>query len=478
MLDLSSKRNIHLVGISGAEISSVAEFLIKRGIPFIAHDTCEEADFKRNYFSFHDWMTEKEKARSFEFLRRNVRDVRFGDRYLEGVLEADLIFVSQAWFRYPKNFPTLKLARERGIPFYNITKLYLELAPCPIIGVTGTNGKSTTTALINSILNLTGKRVFFSGNDRNSRQVLGEMDDITGDDILLLEISNRQLIDLGRSPNISVITNISPNHIDDHGSFESYIEVKREIVRWQGPGDWKILNYDDPIVRDFSSASGTVFYSAQHRVEGVHLRYGEIAFDFRGRRGEIVEIGDLKILGIHNVYNAMAAAGAALALGIDPETIRRGLSSFKGLPHRLEFIREVEGVSYYEDSAGCNPLNPAYAIRAFSRPLVLIAGGYRKVPLPNEFDPLARAIWEGNILGIVLIGDTAGLIAGAIEKFKPLGRELPVFIEDSLPRAVGRARSLARPGGAVVFSPGCESFGWFRDYRDRGEQFQNLVKGL
>jgi UDP-N-acetylmuramoylalanine--D-glutamate ligase len=462
----------------------VAEFLVNQGIKHItAHDFCEEKDFEKNFNSFHDWMNSREKKKAFLRLKRLPIKFRFKDYYLIDAHQADLIFVPQSWFRYKENEKLKRLKNK--IPFSSISKLYFQLCPCPIIGITGTSGKSTTSRLIYEILkkgHFQGQ-VYFSGNDRQNVQVLDQIPKMKLEDVLVLEISNRQLmIDLGKSPYISVITNISPNHIDDHGTYKNYIETKEKILKYQTRKDFAVLNYDNKITRDFAKdCKAQVFlFSSEELDQGAFLREKDIIIKKDNKEYLIASADDLRIPGPHNIENVLAASLATFLFGINTKVIREAVIEFKGLKHRLEFVRELDGVKYYEDSSACNPDGPRVAVETFHQPKILIAGGSRKKPLPNEFDKMAEAIVKYNTKALLLIGKMADLIEKAVQKkVKELNSKgLLIKSYSTLGKAVFDARAIAAPGDVVILSPGCESFGMFKDYRARGNQFKKLVKEL
>ena len=297
-------KNIHIVGIGGAEGSAVAEFLVVNNISSITgHDFSLRKDFKKNFYNTHLSLKLEERKKALEHLLNLPIKINFKDHYLEGIEEADLVFVSQVWFKYSQNLPILQNLKNSGVPFKTITNLYFELAPCKIISVTGTNGKTTTARLINSIFSiwatspsfpLSGEgiissllrrerlanslsgnkkglssssfpdkggwgvkpKIYFAGNDRQNVQVLDKLNEMTKNDILILETSSTQLLlNSGISPRIGVITNITPNHLDDHGSFENYIEAKKNLIRYQKAEDWAVLNYDNKETRKIADES-------------------------------------------------------------------------------------------------------------------------------------------------------------------------------------------------------------------------------
>ena len=251
-------KNIHVVGIAGAEGSAVAEFLVAKGLSVTGHDfSADEMEFEKNFNNTHLSLKSEERAAALEHLRSLPLPINLQADYLKEVEDADMIFVSQVWFKYPSNAP-LKPLYERGVEFKTITNLYFELAPCPIISVTGTNGKTTTSNLLKNIFELWEKedapgRFYFAGNDRQNVQVLDKLEEMTERDVFLLETSSTQLVLNSQiSPHIGIITNITPNHIDDHGTFENYIKAKESLIMYQGEKDFAVLNFDNAVTLEIA----------------------------------------------------------------------------------------------------------------------------------------------------------------------------------------------------------------------------------
>ena len=479
------KKNIHVLGVSGAEGSAVLEFLYDHGIKKLtAHDFCDEEEFEDNFFAFHDWMTKKEKEKFYRSLRDLKVKFKFKGSYLSGIKKADMVFVPQSWFRYPQN--ELLMQMKGKVEFFNITKLYFQLAPCKIIAITGTSGKSTTAALVYEILKHGYKqgKVYFTGNDRENVQILNEMFNIKKNDVLILEVSNRQLmIDLKKSPCIGIITNISPNHLDDHKNYMEYIRVKKSLLKYQIKSDYAVLNYDNEITKDIGTETSAqvYFFSRKSKLEqGAYVRHGEIVIMDSARENRICSVLDLNIPGPHNIENVMAASLSAYLFGINTKKIRESVYGFKGIRSRLEFVKELNGVKYYEDSSACNPDGTAVAVQSFKFSILLIAGGARKRPYPGEFDKMGEAVVSSKVKAVFLIGEKADAIKNAIKK-ACVKLQVPgpiIKICESLKEAVDSAKMLAKKGDVVILSPGCESFDMFVDYRDRGRQYKRLVRRL
>lgn len=484
-IDDLKKKNIHVLGVSGAEGSAVLEFLADNKIKNItAHDFCEEDKFKESFFDFHDKLSKKEKEDLFEKIKNLKIKFNFKDTYLDQIEKADLIFVTQSWFRYPQN-DLLKQYKGK-IEFSNLTKLYFQFCKGKIVAITGTSGKSTTSALVYEILKKGYKfgEVYFTGNDRENIQILKNIFEIKENDILVVEVSNRQLmIDLKKSPYIGIITNISPNHLDDHKSFTDYITTKRSLLRYQMKNDFAIMNYDNDITKDLGLDldSKVYYFSRKGKVDrGAFVRFNEIVIKDIEREKVICSVLDLKIPGPHNIENALAASLVGYLMGINTKNIREALQNFKGIKSRLELVREINGISFVEDSSACNPDGTSVAVSSFKKPMILIAGGSRKKPYPGEFDRMADFIINSKVKAVFLMGERAETIKQSLKnssiRFQKTG---PIVrICGNLEEAVLGAYKSAKRGDVVAMSPGCESFGMFIDYRDRARQFKKLVKNL
>ena len=386
-------KNIHVVGLSGAEGAAIARFLVKHRINgFTCHDFRSVNEFRESFFASHLALTPQERETALKELLDLPIKVQFKGDYLAGILDADLIFVGQNWFNYSCN-TLLFQAREQEVPFFDITRLYFHLAPCPIVGITGTKGKTTTTSLLHQILSLSHFRSYLAGNSQYSLQILEKVDAITPEDILVLEISNRQLIDLKKSPKIGIITNIFPDHIKEHGTFSQYRKVKESLFAHQKEDDYAIINFDNEFTRDIADRvmSQVIPFSTKTRFSrnGVFCRDNEIVISQKGNKTILLKRSDIQLLGVHNLENVLAAAAAACLLGVSPDIIRQGVLGFKGVKNRLELIREAAGVKFYNDMSSTTPSSTMVALKVFSSPVILIAGGEDK---GGDYDRLAEII--------------------------------------------------------------------------------------
>jgi UDP-N-acetylmuramoylalanine--D-glutamate ligase len=471
-------KRIHVVGLSGTEGTAVVQFLLDHGVTSItAHDLQTREAFPAAFRRSHGWMDRDTQEAAMHRLLGAPIELCFRDRYLHGLDRAEVIYASQAWFRYPENAPVVR-ARDAGVPLSSMTELFFETVPCPILGVTGTNGKFTVVHLASLMLAESGQRTFVSGNDRTHVPILYRLREVTPDAILVLEISNRQLLGLRYSPHIAVITNLAPHHLDDHGSFEAYVQAKAGILAHQGAGDWAILNADDPFTWGLaSSCRGTVLPFSRRRAvdQGACLVGDEIVVRLGGGEDRVCGAAELQVPGVHALENALAAALAARTAGASPQALGAVLRSFQGLPYRMRLAAEIDGVRYFEDSLATNPTAAAAAIRAFDRPLVLIAGGQRRGGRAEDFQPMAAALGERTVRAILLIGAMAPHLAEAIAAG---GVRAQVMQCHTLEAAVRAAREVACPGDVVTLSPGCESFDQFQDYRERGTRYLELIRAL
>lgn len=486
-------KTIHIVGISGSEGSTIASFLALHKFPaVVVHDYIHEKDFLSHFRQYHDWMTVTEQDQSFQKIVRAGFTFHFQESYLKGIEDNDILFVPQSWFRYDYNKPLERFfhpdhsVKDKYIhAVWSLTKLYLSIFPGYTIGVTGSNGKSTTTALIASIIQSGfahdgDRQLLWGGNDRKNKQPLCECTKARKKDVLLLEMSNRQLVmHMGLSPHIAVITNIVPNHLDDHGDFASYIDTKREIIRYQKSSDMTVLYYDNEDSRLLAQhAKGDVlFFSAHDKLEeGVVLDGDEIVLRQTEKQVPLLSVKDIHLPGKHNVLNVMAALGATLSFGFSPEMYIQAIRSFMGLPYRIEYVDTVRGIQFYDDSAGCNPQNISSAVDSFQTPVLIICGGYRKNPMPGEFRDAAIAFCQEHVKRVILIGSIQEFIKKELlEQGVPAHK---IFQAVSLREAVQKIIPFANVGDSVVLAPGCESFGEFKDYRDRGNNFKTLVRQL
>ena len=477
--ELKSK-DIHIVGAAGIEGSAVAVFLYGQEAKKVTlHDFSEKAKFEESYKNSRSYLKPGEADESFKRLISTGYKICYKNNYLKGVENADIIFISQGWYRYESN---KKLKELKGkIAFSSVTELYFELSPCPIIGITGTVGKSTTTRLIFEMLKKCGKKAYISGNDRDNPPVLDKLLKISKDSYLVLEVSNRQLIDLEYSPHIAVVTNIFPNHPDDHKDFAEYIKVKSNIVKYQTKSDSAVLNADikeSAGLKSKTLAKTYLFSIERAQKNGAYLKDNYIWLSINGSRGKLIEIDKIKLPGAHNILNIMSSLLVGHIVRLDKNRMVEALINFKGLKHRLEFITNKKGISFYEDSQSTSPYSTTSAIEAFKgKKMILIAGGFRAGAKEADYSETVEKFFMPHLKAVVLIGKVAPIIQNEYYRQKRTRAHGPDFIRNcgNLPEAMKQVKKLAEKGDNVVLSPGAESFGEFKDYRDRGEKFKKLV---
>ena len=388
---------------------------------------------------------------------------------------ADMVIINPA---VPRNSKFIQIAQNNGIPLNTEMNLFFQFCPAPIIGITGSNGKSTTTTLTARILQQTNRKTWMGGNIGKS--LLTSLNEIEPDGIVVVELSSFQLAELHnikKSPHISVLTNISPNHLDRHGDMDDYIQAKKGIIAHQTSSDYTVLNYDDTELRRWEGeCKGRVlWYSARHPLrEGVFIQDNSMEIVIDGILTLVPGISEVKLPGVHNLQNIFAASCAAYLAGARKPHIEKEIMTFTGLEHRLEFVREVGGVLYFNDSKATTPESAIAAISAFQSPVILIAGGYDK---GSSFEAFADACVK-HTRSVILIGKTAQKIKGLIQKKKDAGETPAISTHETFKDAFLQAHHTARAGEIVLLSPACASYDMFTNYEDRGRQFKEMALAL
>lgn len=460
--ELLSYKNsdVHVVGLSGSEGTAVLRLLDRLGFTRLTvHDRAAGDRFDAAFRLSHVGLPVKERLKLLNWVKGLPIEWRTGGDYLRGLDRADLVFLSQGWYLYEENLPVVKGIRRRGVRTSSMTELHFDLAPCPIIGVTGSNGKSTTAKLIDEILAAGRLDHHFAGNDRQNVQVLHEILDFTPGDLLLLEISNRQLIDLEKSPHIAVVTNITPDHLTEHASFEAYVEVKAKIVKKQSEEDFAVLNYDDPYCREMALASRSQVYFFSTKDDelerGAFIRAGRLYLSEPGNVVSICRRSAVRIRGEHNLSNVLAAALAAHLAGAEISAVSRGIRGFTGKALRVQHIETINGVDFYNDVKSTTPHATIAALRSFTEPVVLIAGGEDK---GLDYRELALETSRNVELVELLPGSGSKKIIEALVETGKLGPVPEVNECSTLEEAVRHAAGAGRPGTTVLLSPACASF--------------------
>ena len=366
----------------------------------------------------------------------------------------------------------LEAARARGSVITSEMEVFFQVCPCPIIAVTGSDGKTTTTTIIAELLRAAGHTVHVGGNI--GHPLLAESDTIRPTDWAVLELSSFQLMTMTRSPHIAVLTNLAPNHLDVHKSMEEYVWAKENIFRHQQPGDIAVFNLDNAITRELSAhAPGrALYFSRQAEPEnGVFLRGDAVISRRDGHERQIMTTEDIRLPGVHNVENYMAAIAAVEGL-VPDETIRTFARTFNGVEHRIELVRTYHGVRFYNDSIASSPSRTIAGLRSFKEKVILIAGGYDKhIP----FDVLGPEVVE-HVKLLILCGATADKIRAAVEQAPGYRPGHPEILDVTpFQKAVETARDRAVPGDVVTLSPACAAFDQFKNFMERGKTFKAIV---
>lgn len=451
-MDLAGKR----VLVVGSGISGVAatELLKKKNAEVILFDGNKELDRKALL----------EKAPVFS-------DVEFilGELPEEIMERIDLVVLSPG---VPTDIPMVNALRERKLPIWGEIELAYFFGKGKIVAITGTNGKTTTTALTGEIMENYFKDVKVVGNIGIPYTSVAA--DTTDETVTVAEISSFQLETTHAfKPFVSAILNITPDHLNRHHTMECYIETKESITKNQDASDTCVLNYEDEVLRAFGEGLHTnvIFFSSKRSLkQGLYLENNDIYYANGTEIIKVISVDELNILGKHNYENVMAAVGMALSMGVPMEKIVEVLKRFQAVEHRIEYVTEKRGVKFYNDSKGTNPDAAIQGIRAMNRPTLLIGGGYDKA---SEYDEWIES-FDGKVKKLVLIGQTREKIA---ECARAHGFE-DIIMCDSFEEAIDTCYANAVSGDAVLLSPACASWGMFKDYEERGRIFKEYVKAL
>ena len=395
--------------------------------------------------------------------------LRLGQTYLDN-LDADIIFRTPGMYY---NLPELKAFREQGVVVTSEMEVFAALCPAPIIAITGSEGKTTTSTIIANMLETQGFRVHLGGNI--GRALLPIVEEIDPGDIAVLELSSFQLISMRAGYDVAVVTNVRPNHMDVHSSMEEYIEAKRNVFRHQDAFSKTVLNYDNAVTRSFSSEirGEPRYFSYKEEIpRGAFLREdGMLCVASGSGVTPLLHKSEIRIPGAHNVENYLTAIAAVHDM-VSVEAIRNVARGFGGVEHRIELVAEQAGVRWYNDSKATTTASTIAGLNAFDQKVILLAGGYdKKIP----FEPLAEVAVE-KVRLLILTGPTAGKIEAAIMSHPQYDAHvLPILHAADLPEAVALARENAIPGDVVLLSPACASFDAYPNFEARGRHFKALV---
>ena len=448
-------RTMAVVGIGVSNLPLI-RFLIGCSVNVIAYDKREAQELEDIYD---------------ELIGLGVTLV-LGEKYLDEIsADAEIVFKTPG-IRF--DVPALKAAAEKGAKISSEMELFFELCPAKKIAVTGSDGKTTTTSLIYDMLCRGGYKCYLGGNI--GHPLVAELDEITKDDLVVLELSSFQLHTMKQSADIAVVTNVTPNHLDWHTNFNEYIDAKKAVYAYQNENGKLIVNYENEITRNFAEGKdNSVYFSSKSFLEnGYCLKDEKIVFVKDGKiERTVLDINDIYIPGMHNVENYMAAI-AATDTFINDEVVNVTATDFKGVPHRIEFVRELNGVKYYNDSIASSPARTTAGLISFGgKKVILIAGGYdKKIPF-DEFGEVVNTY----VKKLVLVGLTSQKIQDATVNAKNYNN-LPIFRCNDFEEAVKTAQTEAKSGDIVILSPACASFDMFKNFEVRGNTFKDIVKAL
>ena len=450
-LSTMKDKKVAVIGI-GVSNKPLIEKLLEAGVSVLACD-------KRERDQFGGWIEEME--------RKGLQAV-LGPDYLEHLEGVDVIFRTPGM---RPDLPRLADAVARGAKLTSEMEAFVSICPCRILAVTGSDGKTTTTTIVAGLLKAAGYRTFVGGNI--GHPLLCDVDEIRPDDVVVLELSSFQLMTMKQSPGVAVITNLSPNHLDVHRDMEEYVWAKKNIFTHQDACDKVILNADNGLTAALAEeARGevTMFSRRKTLSEGVWLKDGVICHNGR----PVLAAEDILIPGVHNLENYMAAIAAVDGM-VPDEVIREFARTFGGVAHRIELVRELDGVRYYNDSIASSPSRTIAGLRSFGQKVILIAGGYDKnIPYDVLGPEITRAVKD-----LILVGATAPKIKAAVLETPDYEEGRPSITEcGALRQAVETARGLAASGDIVILSPASASFDQFKNFEERGNAFKQFVAEL
>ena len=450
-------KRVAFIGTGVSHLELIRVFVTK-GINVVICDKKDEDHFDEDVY-------EEFSAKGVEF--------SLGKNYLDEIFNCDIVFRTPGMYY---NNEILTKARKQGIVITSEMEVFFDLCPCMIFGVTGSDGKTTSTTLISEFLKAEGRRVHLGGNI--GKALLPIVETISDTDVAVVELSSFQLISMRKSPDVAVVTNITPNHLDVHGTMEEYIDAKCNIIRHQNAFSKTVLNYNNEETMKLADLvrGEMVNFSLTKEVEtGAFLRDdGMLCYKENGKITEVVHKDDIKIPGVHNVDNYLTAISAVWGM-VSIESIVKVAKNFGGVEHRIEFVRELDGVRWYNDSIATSPTRVIAGLKSFDKKIIIIAGGYdKKIP----YEPIGKPINE-HVKILILMGATADKIEKAVtecDEYPASG--LKIVHVKTMEEAVKTANDLAVEGDIVSLSPASASFDLYRMFEDRGNHFKRLVNEL
>jgi len=406
-----------------------------------------------------------------ETLEKAGAELKLGEHYLDN-LEVDIIFRTPGM---SFNMPELELARKRGIAVTSEMEVFFDLCPATIFAVTGSDGKTTTTTLISKMLEADGKKVFVGGNI--GKPLLPDIENITDKDYVVVELSSFQLISMRKSPDVAVVTNVAPNHLDVHKDMDEYVEAKKNVLLHQNAFSRTVLNRDNEITESFRKfvRGQSLGFSMERKLNnGAWLDdNGFLHMAYRGIDVPVIDRKEIAVIGDHNVENYLAAITAVWGY-VSLDSIKKVAREFMGVEHRIEFVREIDGVKYYNDSIASSPTRTIAGLKAFDRKVILLAGGYDKhIP----FEPLMPYLVD-KVKVLFLCGNTAEKIENCLRNYKDYKGSPEIIRTENFEESVKRAKEIAKSGDIVTLSPACASFDAYPNFVARGNHFKEIVNSL
>ena len=449
-------RKVAIIGLGVSNIPLI-DYMHQKKARVTVFDDREEESIPKE-------IMDKIKLYKFEY--------SFGKGSLKKLINFDIIF------RSPSCLPTkpeLEEEAKRGAIVTTEIEMLMKMCPAKIIGVTGSDGKTTTTSLIYNILTKAGYTTYLGGNI--GTPLFTKLSEMRPEDIVVLELSSFQLMGMKISPHIGVITNITPNHLNIHKDYQEYIESKKNIFKYQNENDIVVLNYDNEITKNCAKeAKGkVVFFSGKEKLENGFIVDEKIIKECQeGIRKHIIDVQEVLLRGEHNYQNIATALAATKTL-VDSDVAIQAIKEFKPVEHRLEFVREIEQVKWYNDSVSSSPTRTIAGLKSFDEEIVLIAGGYDK---NLDYTPIAEPIVE-KVKTLILLGQTSGKIFEAVKyELEKQNKKLDIYMCNNLEETVNLAKKVAKPNQIVLFSPASASFDMFKNFADRGIKFKDLVNKL
>ncbi len=453
-----SNKRVAIIGLGVSNLPLI-DYFKKLGSSITVFDNREEEKIESNILD--------------DLKDKNIRGY-FGKDALKNLIGFDYIFRSPSCM---PSTPEIEKEVEKGAILTSEIEKVLELSPSHIVGITGSDGKTTTTTLVYELLKSAGYKCFLGGNI--GTPLFTQIKDMRPEDYVVLELSSFQLVDMKISPQISIVTNITPNHLNVHKDYQEYIDSKKNIYLHQNEDGILVINKDNEITKEFyKDAPGKVRFFSHKEILDNGVIFDEkdktIKICDDGVRKHLIKQKDMLLKGEHNCENACSAISATLGL-VKEDTMIDTIKNFAGVEHRLEFIREINGVKWYNDSIGTSPTRTIAGLNSFDEKIVLIAGGYDK---HLDYTPIGKPIVD-NVSKLILMGDTAEKIDTAVRnELERQSKTMPIYKCSTLEEVIKKAKEIAEEGEIVLFSPASASFDMFKNFAERGDKFKQIVNSL